>query len=65
MCGVASLDVDDIGSEKLGLGTNIRPLQHDFNHFSRVLGEMYPFLGIFGHYGALMGPLGHGYASLE
>ena len=39
MCIVASLDVDGIiKSRRLGLGKNLGQLQHDFNHFFKVLG---------------------------
>ena len=56
MCSVASLGVDDKGcSGRLGLLKNLKPLQHDFIHFSNVLGEMHQFLGVFGHYGAPVG----------
>ena len=59
MCNVVSLDVDDIGcSGRMGLGKNLKPLRHDFNHFAKVLGEMLQFLGVFGHFGALMGESG-------
>ena len=45
MCSLASLDVDDIGQIcLLGLGKNLGLLQHDFNHISKVEGDMLLFL---------------------
>ena len=48
MCGLASQNVDEIGgSSRLGLGKNLRPLQHYFNPFLVVEGEMRLFSGCF------------------
>ena len=45
MCSLAALDVDDIGQIcQLGLGKNLGLLRHDFNHISKVEGEMLLFL---------------------
>ena len=37
---------------------NTGQLQHDFNHFLEVLKKLVYFLGVFGHFGALMGASG-------
>ena len=45
MSSFASLDADDIGQIcQLGLGKNLGLLKHDFNHNSKVEGEMLLFL---------------------
>ena len=46
ICGVASLDVYEMGGHgKLGLSKISGPMQHHFNHFSKVLGEIVSFIG--------------------
>ena len=48
ICGMASLDVYETGWRgKLGLGKISGPMQHHFNHFSKVLEEMRLFRGSF------------------
>ena len=54
MCVVVSQNVDEIGgSSRLGLGKDLGPLQHHFNLFSKMLGEV--CLGsVFDLFGALV-----------
>ena len=48
ICGMAFLDVYETGWRgKLGLGKISGPMQHHFNHFSKVLEEMRLFRGRF------------------
>ena len=53
---MASLEVYETGWRgKLGLGKISGPMQHHFNHFTKVLGEMHKFWGGFCYFGALIG----------
>ena len=65
MCGLAPLDEDEIGySGKFGLGENLGPPQHDFNHLEKVIWDMCLFWRCFwSFWGSDWGPWGHGCAA--
>ena len=62
---MGSLDVVEYRlSGKLGLGENLGPPQHDFNHLEKVIGEMRLFWGRFwSFWSSDWGPWGHGCAA--
>ena len=61
MCVRASLEVDWIvQSNRLGVGENLKQLQHDFNLFLKVLGKMHQHGGYFWSFlGSDGDPWGH------
>ena len=53
---MASLGVNEIGgSNRLGLGKNLKVPQHDLSYFYRRYGKCFYLRGVFDQYGALIG----------